>query len=219
MKPGIMILLAGLMLICACAPYQGSPSGISTNGALNLVVTSTGYSWVTMRYNEITGETWFQVPYLWHTIGEEKKLSDSWYIVRMIGFGENQWAAIRLDTRSGRCWIMNDFYWIETTDNLSPESTEGPFNLEMVSTGSDWDAIWYNESTGESWWRFPGHWRPVKESEIGPNSRYLVRMAGEEDWGWIAIRMDARTGRCWMIEEMDGDLQWVEMEMTVTPNK
>lgn len=209
-KPEIIFLLLILLLITGCAHV---PSQTSTGGAMQLVMTSTGYSWVAMRYNEVTGETWFQFPYYWRTIGEKESLPESNYIIRMVGFGGDYWAAIRMDTRSGRCWMVQDSYWVRIENEPSTSLAGGPFNLEMVSNGSVWEAIRYNENTGQSWLHFQDKWRTIEETEKPINSNYILRMVGEN--GWLAIRMDIHSGRCWMTEKKDGFFHWVDMEMDV----
>jgi hypothetical protein len=111
--------------------------------------------------------------------------------------------------------MLHDGYWAESMGNASSASNDGPFNLELVSSGPDWRAIRYDEGTGESWLIFPDHWRLVEETETIDNSRYIIRMAGED--GWIAVRIDANSGCAWMIKSIDEGYRWVGMEMTVQP--
>lgn len=211
----MIMLFAILIFVGSCAHYQDLPQSGSNDSELNLVMTSTGYSWVAIRYDEKTGEAWFQFPYYWRTIGEKEPLDQSRYIIRLIGFGGNQWAAIRMDTHSGRCWMVQDSYWVEINDDHSITQAHGIFNLKMVSTGDNWKAIKYDENTGEAWLNSQENWLKVKDVESLPKSHYVVQMAGEYEWGWVIIRMDINSGSCWMIEKIKGRYQWVEMDMSI----
>lgn len=215
MKSVLTILLAILLFTGGCAHVQKDTSSTASDGALQLVMTSTGYSWVAMRYNEVTGEAWFHFPYYWRTIGEKEELAESNYNIRMVGFGGNQWMAIRLDTSTGRCWKIEDSCWIEIGKNITLDPYSGTFNLEMISFATGWEAILYNVNTGEAWLHFADLWRSIDDNEKPDNSIYTVKMEGGE--GWLAIRMDIRSGRCWMIEEKKDFFHWSDMEMDVKP--
>ncbi len=212
MKPTALILITMLAFVSACAHSQGTSYEISGAGPIKIVMTSTEKSWEAILYNENTGKAWFRFPTYWRIIKEKEELPKSHYIVRMIGIGGEYWAAIRMDTQSGRCWTVNES-WVEIENNPILLGTNGQFNFEFISRNSSWNAVVYNETTGEAWTISSNRWQKIKEDRIVPQSRYLVRMTGGHEWGGLAIRTDTRTGRCWEIEQMPGYIQWREMEM------
>lgn len=208
------IVIVMVLLSSACAHKQ-VPHASHSAGEFELIAASNGLIWSVLRYQPSTGETWVHLPYYWHTINEMRPPGLSQYLVRMIGFGGSNWVAIRIDRRSGRCWRIIDSTWKEITWNLPTKSSDGAYNIEIVSTGNGWELIRYDQHSGESWQYLENSWQLLQEKKKPDKSEYVVRMAGEN--GWFASRLDTISGKFWILDTVDNTHLWVEMDMAVKP--
>lgn len=79
-----------------------------------IAVSRTGTS--SIKYHIYTGEAWKTGPKKWIKIQDIETLPRSTYIIKMVSGGRG-WAAVRLDTKTGRSWFIdaNDV-WEEVTE-------------------------------------------------------------------------------------------------------
>jgi hypothetical protein len=79
----------------------------------------------------------------------------------------------------------------------------------------DWQALRYQEDSGESWFAAAGNWQAIPEPDDmkPPAGDYKVAVIiyGENDW--VALRLDRKTGRSWRLAA----LKWVEMKVAEPP--
>ncbi|MCV6589417.1 MAG: hypothetical protein OIF57_10360 [Marinobacterium sp.] len=98
--------------------------------------------------------------------------------------------------------VANDLGSAQTT-------ATSPFALAITYVGAgNWKAIRYNQLTGESWLAKGNQWIALNDSELLPESSYVVSMTSGEDLlvsderlhkGFIAARLDRVTGRMWWL--------------------
>jgi hypothetical protein len=84
------------------------------------------------------------------------------------------------------------------------------FEVVLLSLKTDWQAMRYHTSTGESWYAFQGNWKPVPEAsdEKPPAGAYKVLMSATGERDWIALRLEQKSGRSWRLAA----LKWIEMQ-------
>lgn len=91
------------------------------------------------------------------------------------------------------------------------QEPEAPFDVVLLSMKSDWQAVRYHKTSGETWYALAGQWKPIPEPEgmKPPAGSYKVvaGIYGETDW--IAVRLDMKSGRSWRL----GALKWIEMKV------
>lgn len=94
--------------------------------------------------------------------------------------------------------------------NTPAPAAEIHFEVVLLALKSDWQAMRYHTSTGESWYAFQGNWKPVPESgdEKPPAGAYKVLMSASGERDWIALRLEQKSGRSWRLAA----LKWIEMQ-------
>ncbi|NRB40864.1 MAG: hypothetical protein HRU20_20735 [Pseudomonadales bacterium] len=65
-----------------------------------------------IKYNEITGETWWSKNLVWSMIKEPEPVSHSAYEFKVVSTGLN-WRAIRIDKLSGQAWKNSRGTWVK----------------------------------------------------------------------------------------------------------
>lgn len=63
-----------------------------------------------IKYNEITGETWWSKNLVWKKIIEPEPISNSTYEFKVVSTGLN-WRTIRIDKLSGHAWKNSKGTW------------------------------------------------------------------------------------------------------------
>ncbi len=63
-----------------------------------------------IKYNEITGETWWSKNLVWKKIIESEPISNSIYEFKVVSTGLN-WRTIRIDKLSGQAWKNSKGTW------------------------------------------------------------------------------------------------------------
>ncbi len=68
-----------------------------------------------IRYNKITGESWWANDTKWVKITDEEILPESSYLVS-VASTDSSWRALRLDTKSGKTWKNSKGKWVPFTE-------------------------------------------------------------------------------------------------------
>lgn len=64
-----------------------------------------------IKFNKVTGETWWSDNVVWKEIRDNKSIPKSQYVVKIISTGSS-WRALRIDTVSGKTWKNSKGNWI-----------------------------------------------------------------------------------------------------------
>lgn len=75
------------------------------------IVLSSNNTWYGVRFKPATGEAWQCTNMKWQKIKETELLPLSVYEVTMHGDGQTGMICVRIDTRSGRTWDLDNGEW------------------------------------------------------------------------------------------------------------
>jgi hypothetical protein len=81
-------------------------------------------------------------------------------------------------------------------------SVDGPFELVIGSynKASEYIILKYNKESGEAWLKGEKGYESLPENQKIPESVYQIKIT-DFNQGWLAIRIDTRTGRTWTLKE------------------
>lgn len=65
-----------------------------------------------IKYNEITGETWWSKNLVWVKIAEPEPISPSTFEFKVVSTGLN-WRTIRIDKLTGQAWKKSRNVWVK----------------------------------------------------------------------------------------------------------
>lgn len=65
-----------------------------------------------IKYNEITGETWWSKNLVWKKIAEPDPISNSTYEFKLVSTGLS-WRTIRIDKLTGQAWKNSQGKWLK----------------------------------------------------------------------------------------------------------
>jgi len=92
---------------------------------------------------------------------------------------------------------------MQVANMQSPEAmVSGPYRIVSAYTRSgDWIVLRYHTESGESWLAERGGWIPLKESSSPRSSSFeiSVQRADQDQKGYVATRIDRRSGRSWWL--------------------
>jgi hypothetical protein len=90
---------------------SGANSDVGAPWSIQMVALDNGET-RHIKYNEITGETWWSKNLVWKMIIDPEPISNSNYEYKVVSTGLN-WRTIRLDKLSGQAWKNSRGTWVK----------------------------------------------------------------------------------------------------------
>ena len=102
-----LILLPLLLTILSCS----STTNITEGYGIEIVSIGTQGETRHVKFNRVTGESWWSENTVWKPIIDIKPIPESQYIIKIISTGKS-WRALRIDTFSGDTWKNSRGRWV-----------------------------------------------------------------------------------------------------------
>lgn len=112
-------------------------------------------------------------------------------------------AAENSDSQSGQLDAAIGQLMQTINDMNASTGTGGRYGVTTTYTGKGaWILLRYRTDTGETWIADKGHWKPLKDQDSLPSSRYVVqvRRADGDLKGYVAVRIDQNSGKSWWLK-------------------
>lgn len=104
-------MLKQIVLFCLLFLSISAHSDVGSPWSIEMVALNNGET-RHIKYNEITGETWWSKNLVWEMIKEPEPISNSTYEFRVVSTGLN-WRTIRIDKLTGQAWKNSKGTWVK----------------------------------------------------------------------------------------------------------
>lgn len=74
------------------------------------------------------------------------------------------------------------------------------FKILVANSNPGYTTLRYNEETGDTWEYIDGIWFHIIDEKKLPRSEYEVKLSMSNDGGWVAVRIDVKSGKSWIID-------------------
>ena len=102
-----LILLPFFLTIFGCS----SINHIDNTYGIEIVSIGTKGDTRHIKFNKITGESWWSDNVIWKPIIDDTAIPESQYVVKIVSTGSS-WRALRIDTSTGKTWKNSKGKWI-----------------------------------------------------------------------------------------------------------